>query len=387
MPEIWLPYGNVEVAVRIKAENLAEQINPQLTVSSNLDLVEKIKEIDFSEKIRLFLPSPNSYSVSTVNLIIEHLKKIQFSLNNLEILSNGNHHGIIKRSIIDKQTHLVDIDGSLKSIGKIDGIDVRIPRLIENSENIYMITNTGFDPLFGFSGGPISLLRFIGGKTMEESFRRRKNDEPSSGKNTEPAKFADHVASLFNKIVSIEVIPSSKGVSGIFIDDILASHKSAVDELLSKSRFSIPSGIKSAIIAAGGFNYDYTLADSLKSVWNIVSVLKQRAYLALVSECSGGLGSEALRLYISGQLDVRDFIKKKSYVDGLEDLVYLNNSLQRTNLILVSALPNYYVETKMGFHPCRKVGDALTYILSSSGHRSKIHIIPDGSITFLTKNK
>jgi hypothetical protein len=385
MPEIWLPYGNVEVAVSIKAENLAERINPQLSTIDNQELAEKIKEIDFKEKIRLFLPRPNSYSVIIVNYIIEHFKNNRLSLNNIEILSNGDSFGIIKRYITDKQIRMVDVHGSPKTVGKIDGIDISFPKIIDTSENILMITDTGFDPLFGFSGGPISLLRFIGGKPMGEAFRRRKNDEPSPGKFAEPAKFADQVASLFNKMVSIEVIPSSGGVSKVFIDNVDSGHKPVTDELFLKSKFSIPSGIRSVIMAAGGFNYDYTLADSLKSVWNIISVLKKKAYLALVSECSGGLGSEALRLYVSGQLDVETYLKKKSYVEGFEDIVYLRKSLQQTNLILVSALPNYYVEMKMGFHPFRKVGDALTYILSSSGHRTKVHIVPEGSMTFITQ--
>ncbi len=78
---------------------------------------------------------------------------------------------------------------------------------------------------------------------------------------------------------------------------------------------------------------------------------------------------------------------EKYQLEGFEDLVYKQTALHRSTLILVSALPDYYTEMKMGFHACRKAGDALSHILSTVGARTKVHILHNGSSTLLSKKE
>ncbi|OHE56095.1 MAG: hypothetical protein A3K61_03700 [Thaumarchaeota archaeon RBG_16_49_8] len=118
-----------------------------------------------------------------------------------------------------------------------------------------------------------------------------------------------------------------------------------------------------------------------------MDALGDKGLLALIAECSGSLGSEALKRLITGRLDLEGLLHRGEYIDGLEDLLYAKTALRRYTLVLVSALPDYYVEMKLGFHPCRKTGDALSYILNSLGSRTKVHLVPHGSATLLTKGE
>jgi hypothetical protein len=121
------------------------------------------------------------------------------------------------------------------------------------------------------------------------------------------------------------------------------------------------------------------LSSSLKSLWNALGCLDKKGIAVLLAECSGGLGSEALRLYVTNRLKLDEFVKHGKYVEGLEDLLYLKNALQSQNIALISTLPNYYVEAKLGLRTFKKASDALDYVINNLGARVKIFAIPDAS--------
>ena len=95
------------------------------------------------------------------------------------------------------------------------------------------------------------------------------------------------------------------------------------------------------------------------------------------------MGSEALRLAVSGRLNLKEATSRKKYVYGLEELVYLNYVQKKFDIAMVSTLPHYYVESILGFKSANSVENALSYILSTSGSRSKFHVVPCASHTLL----
>ena len=385
MPDIWLPYGSVEVAVRLKAENLAEEINKQASPMSADVMQETLGKIDWEGRTSIFSPKPSNSILEIIRRVIGEITVQGIDPSNIIVYTDEGNISKLKKSLGNNQANISGIEKPTKRIGKIDGVEVKIPKILHEAKSRVIITDVGLDPLFGFSGGPASLVRYFGGDAITEAFRRRKNNYPSPGEESGPSLFANEFADFLSESISIEVLPAKDGVSGIHCGNLVDAHKSASKQLIDTSRVSVKKDIRALIVSTAGYESDSTLADGLKAVWNVVGGMNDKGHLALIAECSDGLGSEALKMYVSGRLDVKNMLKRGEYIEGLEDLVYLQTALHRSTLILVSALPDYYTEVKMGFQTCRKAGDALSYILSTAGVRTKVHILHNGTATLLSK--
>jgi len=387
LPEIWLPYGSVEVAVRLKAENLAEEINKQASPMSADVMQETLGKIDLEGRTSIFSPKPSNSALEIIRSVIGELTAQGADPSDIIVHTDETSIPKLNKSLGDKQANISRIEKPTKIIGNVDGVEIKIPKTLQEAKSRVIITDTGFDPLFGFSGGPASLVRYFAGDAIAEAFRRRKNNYPSPGEETASSLFANEFADFLNESVSIEILPSKEGISGIHCGNLIDAHTSASKQLLDTSRVSMKRDIHALIVSTAGDGSDSTLADGLKAVWNVVGGMKDKGHLTLIAECSDGLGSEALKMYVSDRLDVKNLLKRGKYIEGLEDLVYIQTALPRSTLILVSALPDYYTEIKMGFHTCRKAGDALSYILSTTGARTKVHILHNGSVTLLSKKE
>ncbi len=389
MPEIWLPYGSVEVAVSIKAENLADQLEPNLPLMGEEALTENLRKVEVKERTCLFMPRPSRSSIDVMTRLVKTLTDKGVNPSTITVATTREYAIYLRKQLIENKVNVSEIGEPTELIGTIDRVEVKIPRILKECETPVLISDTGFDPLFGFAGGPTTLVRHLGKGLMAEAFKRRKGDRPAPGvASTDSADFANQVVELLGEAVSIEVLPGRSGtISGVYIDKPVAAHQAASQGLLGSSRVPVKSDLKVAMVSAGGLGFDGTLADSLRAVWNVVDALGDKGLVALIAECSGSLGSEALKRHITGRLDLDGLVRRGEYVDGLEDLLYAKIALRRYTLVLVSALPDYYAEMKLGFHPCRKTGDALSYILSSLGSRTKVHLVPYGSATLLTKSE
>ena len=335
-------------------------------------------------EITIFTFKPSKASVNIIKKIITESAIKNIIPSNITIYTDNSYISKLKKSFSDLKINISEIDKPTKIIGKIDGIDIKIPKTFQNLKSQIIVSDTGYDPLLGFSGGPTSIVRYFAGDMIAEAFRRRKNNYPTPGVISAPSFFADEVAELFSNTTSIEILHSGEEITGIYGGNLVDIHKEASKQLLINSQISVKNDVSALILSAGGSENDFTLADSLKTVWNVIGKIKRKSTLALLAQCSGGLGSEALKMFVSGRLDIKNLLKKEKYVNGLEDLVYIQSTLNKATLILVSALPDYYSEMKMGFHASRKAGDALSYILSSKGSRTKIYVIPQGVSTLLS---
>lgn len=384
MPEIWLPYNSVEVAVNIKAENLADEITTKVPIINNETIQETLHKIEIKDEISIFSIKPSLPSIDIIRKIITESIAKNIIAANITIYTDNSQLSKLKKSFSDLKINISEIDKPTTKIGSIDGVDIKIPKSFQNKKSNIIVTNTEYDPLLGFSGGPASMVRYFGGDMIAEAFRRRKNNYPTPGESSAPSFFADEIADFFNEVTSIEVLHSGETLTGIFGGNLVETHKAASKQLLTNSQILVENDISALILSAGGLENDFTLSNSLKAVWNVVGGIKEKSIIALLAQCSGGLGSEALKMYVSGRLDIKNVLKKEKYVNGLEDLIYIQSALNKSTLILVSALPDYYSEMKMGFHASRKAGDALAYILSNKGNKTKVHILPHGATTLLS---
>ena len=379
--EIWLPYGQVEVAVDIRAENLAEVLEPSMKKLNDESLYGILNSIEIKEKSMMMLSDVTSGTIKVLKSFID-LQIEKGKSKDIVVAVKKNHLKAVKKTLEEKFSNIIAIGDSSVNVGIADGFQVKVPGAFSEHRRM-IISEVGFDPLFGFGGGPVSLIKAIDLKLVEEAFKRRLDENPKPGSDTNASWFASRVAEEIGEIFSIEVLGTKGEVSDIFLGNVVDTHSKASKKLHESAKKVLHQPARAMLISLSDPSKSLTLSSSLKPLWNVMGGLGEKGIVVLLTECSKGLGSEALKLYVTNKLNLDEFVKHGKYVEGFEDLLYLKNALQLYNITLISTLPNYYTETKLGLRTFKKASDALDYMISSLGARVKLYVITDASNTLL----
>ncbi|RMF29347.1 MAG: hypothetical protein D6752_06160, partial [Candidatus Nitrosothermus koennekii] len=153
-------------------------------------------------------------------------------------------------------------------------------------------------------------------------------------------------------------------ITDIVIDEPIKANQESIKLL---EQFKIKSEKTRAIVIGSG--YVHTLSDSLRALWNCINVLKDDANVILLAEGRDGLGSKVLDMLVQGRLE--------AYIEGMEDLKFLNYAKARYNVSLITSLPDYYLKV-IGFRSFRSINHALKYLLSKNP-RQKVTVVRDAS--------
>ncbi|MGH9876645.1 MAG: hypothetical protein ACRD5H_03330, partial [Nitrososphaerales archaeon] len=247
------------------------------------------------------------------------------------------------------------------------------------SSNPVFVSQTSFDPLFGYSGSPTRLLRHFGKEEMFEAYKARNGDVPSPGKADGALSIADKFVERFDG-TSIEAIIGTHGFADIVIDKPAKAHQTAIAKLESFGRVEVEKA-KASIISSG--NGRSTLSNALNSLWNCVDAVKEDGSITLLAECSDGFGSSALERLVEGKIEIEDAHNLAEYIDGLENLLYLDGVSEKYELALISTLPDYYAKNRLGFKTFRRIKDALHHVLNVHGQRQKVLVVSDASKVLL----
>jgi hypothetical protein len=366
MPEIWLGYGSTHVVLDIKQENLL-QFKSEVNLMSDENIRSILTDIKLAKKTLLFPLSSSKYLLKIISLLIDISKSD--STIEIEIGAFSNDFLHIKSHFDRNRVFQIDKKDFYEKINKFD--------------NVVFISKIGYDPLFGFSGTPSIITRNFKNDLMNDIFNSNEIISPISGQIGEPLKMALEFYEKLS-IHSIEILSNQYGISRIYYGNNSKFFKEAISDFKSNTILNIDEQ-KSLIISSGSeFDNHMTLNDSLYSLWNSIGVLKKQGTAVLLAENSHGLGDGALTMYLEGRVNLSE-IKKTSYVNGLEHLVYLENLKDEYYLGLVSSIPFYYTKTKLGFNTYNNVKEVLANMISRYGKSSKVMICPDPSITLFIK--
>jgi len=312
LPEFWIPYGDVEIVVNIKRENLGFYEDIKLMEEPKLSL-DFVKEDRILVAFYKLLPS--------IRIFLDRIK--------------------------DKDIYVFSED-------KPQGFKW-VKEVKEDVKCKIFVNQFGLDPIFGFNSSYSSFFRLL-----------KKNfsipEEPKAGVEGDNFKLAKDSLNLEGWI-SVELLPSKDlvGYSG----DFESSYQKAKENFL-KNYTVEGKRVKGLIVSPGPGYYSSNLSLGLKALWNILPSLDEDTKVILVCEALEGLGSKALENFVMG---------KK--VEGDEDINFLKRYSKR-EIILISTLPKYYTQKKLGFHTFDSLQEAVNHL----GNR-KFGILPFAYNTLL----
>ena len=139
MPEIWLNYGQNEVALDIQAENLDERMSTDSQILEDLKLDEKLQGIDLSKPIEIALLNYTDSVQQVLGKIFEKCKEKSFSKP--KILAEKRMMPIIK------STNSEDV-----TINESNNDEI-------SDSNLTFLAEMEFDGLFGFETVSYTHLR------------------------------------------------------------------------------------------------------------------------------------------------------------------------------------------------------------------------------------
>ena len=161
MPEIWIPYGDVEISVDINAENLSGIYKTEDNQFDIDDLNNNQLLTNIEDKINILDICNSSGSLSIIEKLIEMMNK-ENNNHQIEIIVKKNQKKNIESLFKDKK-----LQYSIKFIE--DLLNEEIIEQLNNKQTI-LLSNSSFDGLFGFNGGAISLSKILNKEIIKNPF-------------------------------------------------------------------------------------------------------------------------------------------------------------------------------------------------------------------------
>lgn len=368
MPEIWLRYGTTDIVLDIKLENLYKEIKSQFSIMAQEKIAMSLQNITLKDNTLIIVLSGSQ----AINNVLSTLIKMAYN-KGLRGLSIG---------ILPKFYQLFELKNNPYAVFLLNLKEYSfLNDIMDKFEMTIFLSHTSYDPLFGFSGIPTSLVRFFMNARMSEAFSSRPNDLPNAGIITEPYKLAISACQNINAI-SIEIVANENGISAIHYGSIEEAFSQATSELASYSIVEEP--VRSAIISAGSeLTAHLTLGDSLNSLWNSGHIVKKNGCVVLLAEDSGGIGSQALQMFIEGRLNLNDLKQNTEYIEGQEHITFIGSMAQKYELGIVSTLPRYYLNTRLGFKTYSGLKEVVENLISKHGKFYKVLVLSDADVTLV----
>ena len=364
MPEIWIPYGEVEVSVDINAENLHSIIQNK---NKNIDIeeiTEKIKKIKIDQTFMIILGDISTQTITVCRELLNILNN-EKSINKIQIFA------------MQKNKELQNSITKFNKINEIIYINKKIKNILKekiHTEKIIFISEASFNPLFGFNGGPITLAKILDEQLISEVFYSQKLSLPNPG-NNKIGQIIEEKYQEYNNIVSIELIAEDNdNINEIEIGKLNDVHN-LMKDILNKNIKNSVNKIQSGIFSCDK-KYNSSLTRSLNGIWNTYKSFTEKSTITILAESSNGFGSEALQLFAINQLNIKEILKEKRYIDGLENIIFLNSLSDRFFINIISTLPNHYMEKRFKFKTFKKANDAVSSSLKRHGKSVQIVIIP-----------
>lgn len=366
MPEIWLGYGDSEIILDIKYENISHVPRPSMNKLDLKTLEEEFnKKIEIQESTLILITSPFFFMLPILSSIQNMSKELKIETIEYCILSNEVPQRV-KQELNEKGITISKL-ACEKVLDKMKKFD-----------NIILIDRIEYDPVFGFTGSPVRLLRECYPEEMNQVYAYIFDSLPQTGKYTESLKLAIEVTSKIRS-QSIHVISNTEGIDSIFIGDLAHSFDEAIQRFKAVTQPAAASS-KSAFIS-GNTNYScqMTLGNSLNLLWNNYHVVSDNGIIILLSENRGGVGNGTLLKLIESRLDLVG-LDKYHYSKDLEHINFLKMLGEKYEIFIISSLPRIYSD-KLGLKSLQRIKDGLEMIIDKNGKYSKSIIIPNSEIT------
>jgi len=411
--EVWLPYGNTEVCVRIPTANLLDVIEPKkIDASQNLQteirnalqnplgtmrIAEMVKP---GAKIAVVL---KDFGISTnqtlISALLEELNSAGVRNEDVTIIVAYDPFRTVSLRrdlpVLDVETsarlrvirHRCEADGQVYVGRTSRGIEISLNKLFTEADVKILVGPVEPHLVAGYSGGREMILPGVASlDSIKKVFQLGMDRKARRGSLEDNPVHEEMVeaADLAQVDFALNIVRNSEfKVVKAFAGDVDKAFEKSVK--LAEEIYKVPVENRAdmVFISPGGSFFDAALQEAITCLDGALEVAKRGKPIALVAECASGYGDKEFleaSAKFSNPKNLRRHLEKKFSIPGL--MAYrLMNILQQVNLVIVSVMPDYYVSRVFKMKTVRTANEAYRLLVDAAGSKGKVSFIPYGSLT------
>ena len=415
MVDIWLPYGESDVCVRVPARNFLGTIEPKKAAGVSdpeAELKRALKEpigskrlneiAKAGQKIAIVVDDATRDAPSELMLlpVLAELNSVGVNDEDITIIFGcGTHRSVTPEEEIkllgnEVISRIKTISHNCRSedlvyIGKTKtyGTKVKVNHIFAEADLKILLGDVGFHYYAGYGGGRKSVMPAIScSETIQHNHAMLLNSKARTGilEGNPVHEDMTEAAKLSKVDFIVNVVTNSQGkLVKAFAGDMekaFCEAKKLVDELY---RVTVDRRADIVVVSAGGHPGDINLYQAYKGLDNALEVVKRNGTIILVAQCPEGHGNQVFYEWMMryGELKKVEREIKRNFVMGGHKAYYLLKAQKNHTIILVSSLPDYYASDVFKLKTARAINDAFKEALKISGTSSKVWVLPLGNHT------
>lgn len=414
MVDVWLPYGKTEICARIQTRNFLGTIEPKDkpgVADPTAEIKRAIREPIGSPKLDKIVapgatvaivvddvtrPAPTKLMLQP---LLEELKAAGVKEEDITIIFGcGTHRAVTPEEAVEllgeeiaEKFRVISHDCRAEDnvrVGKTKyGTEVYLNRFFAEADIKILTGDIGLHYYAGFGGGRKSVLPGVSSlETIRHNHAMLLHPKARTGNLDGNPVHEDmtEAARLAKVDFILNVVQNKKGeIVKAFAGDLEQAFYEGVK--LVEEMYKIPIRQKAdiVIVSPGGAPADITLFQAYKAVDNALEAVKRGGVIVLAAECPEGHGNQVFYEWMVKFKRLKDVERqiKRNFVLGGHKAYYLLKALQKVRIILVSCMPNYYVQNVFRLEPARAINDALNEAFRIAGAKAKVWAMPLGNFT------
>ena len=396
--ELWIPYGETEVPVRVPDDNFYRILEPAKPIGTKdaLAIIEEALEKPIGGLFLKDVVKPGTVAGIIVDPIVpvnardEAAKALRSRLfamgvDNVRVFMRKRMSNVA--SARDDLKIIDPSQASFAELGKTSaGTSVELdPDLAACDVKI----NVGLVmPHFasGFTGGPEAVLpgaSSIHSITKNRSLLTKGFPTSSSTPDNQVLLDSLEACKLAGPFYSLCFMPDGAGgVGSAFAGELESVFREAVSRYHEVHSPKIERKLDIVIVSAGSL-LGADLYHAIRVVSNVLGAVRKEGTIILVAECSSGVGDSGFLEYARRFPERKELSTELRYRFKLGGHVnlFLQDALEKCRIQLVSILPELFVRDSFGLKPSQTASEAVQKAIRVEGKESKILIVPKGDFT------
>jgi nickel-dependent lactate racemase len=415
MVDVWLPYGKTEICLRVPTRNFLGSIEPKEkpgVPDAKAEVERALKEpigsrrlseiVKPEHKIAIVVDDATRSAPSHVMVppILDELNSAGVRDENVTIIFGcGTHRAVTSEEAVRllgenvvKRVKTISHDCKAQDLVYVGttakyGTKVYLNRVFAEADVKILTGDVCLHYYAGYGGGRKSVLPGVAGEeTIKANHAMLLHPNAKTGVLDGNPVHEDMVeaAKMARVDFILNVVTNSKGeVVRAFAGDMERAFYEGVRLVDEMYRVPVDRRADIVVVSPGGYPADVNLFQAYKGVDSALEVVKRGGVIVLAAECSEGHGSQAFYDWMVKFKDLKAVEReiKRNFVLGGHKAYYLMKALQKAQIILVSAMPDYYAVNVFRLKTARTVNEALSEAFKIVGENAKVWVMPYGNYT------
>jgi nickel-dependent lactate racemase len=399
--ELWIPYGETEIPVRVPDDNFYRILEPAKTLGakSASSIVEEALEKPIGELFLKDVVKPNA----TAGIIIDPIVPVDARDEAVKALRSRLAALGIDKVRVFMRKRLSNVVSGGEDLKIIDPSQASFAELGKTSFG----TSVELDPDFaacevkinvglvmphfasGFTGGPEAVMpgsSSIHSIAKNRSLLTKGLPAFSSAPDNQVLSDSLEAVKLAGPFYSLSFMPDGVGgVASAFAGELESVFREAVSRYHGTHSPRIERKLDIVIVSAGSL-LGSDLYHAIRVVSNVLGAVKREGTIILVAECPKGVGDANFLEYARKFPERKELSTELRYRFKLGGHVnlFLQDALEKCRIQLVSILPELFVRDTFELKPSQTASEAVQKAIRVEGKESKILIVPRGDFTIPT---